>query len=76
MGSGYRGTLAQLDPPALARVRKWNIEALGRCKAIATNVVYAVARKRSRGREGISAKRLDCSNSDVGAAQRKHVEAE
>jgi ubiquinone/menaquinone biosynthesis C-methylase UbiE len=76
MGSGYRGTLAQLDPPALARVRKWNIEALGRCKAIATNVVYAVARKHSRGREQISAKTLDCPNSDVGAAQGKHVEAE
>lgn len=42
MGSGYRGTLAQLDPATLARVRERNLEALGGCKAIETNVIYAI----------------------------------
>ncbi len=43
MGSGYRGTLAQLDPATLGRVRQKNLAAMPRCKAIETNVVYAVA---------------------------------
>lgn len=45
MGSGYRGTLAHLDVAALARVRTKNIVALNGCEAIATNVIYAVARR-------------------------------
>lgn len=44
MGSGYRGTLAQLDPATMARVREKNLAGIG-CKAITTNVVYAVATK-------------------------------
>jgi ubiquinone/menaquinone biosynthesis C-methylase UbiE len=45
MGSGYRGTLAQLDASTPARVREKNLAAIKGCKAIATNVVYAVAKK-------------------------------
>jgi ubiquinone/menaquinone biosynthesis C-methylase UbiE len=45
MGSGYRGTLAQLHAETLARVRERNLSRLGGCGAIATNVVYAVAVK-------------------------------
>ncbi|QGM45867.1 class I SAM-dependent methyltransferase [Methylocystis heyeri] len=45
MGSGYRGTLAQLDPPTLDRVRERNLAGLGQSEAIAVNVVYSVARK-------------------------------
>lgn len=45
MGSGYRGTLAQLDAETLAKVRDTNLALLGRCGAIATNVVYGVAVK-------------------------------
>lgn len=45
MGSGYRGTLAHLDASTLARVREKNLAAISGCKAIATNVVYAVAKK-------------------------------
>lgn len=45
MGSGYRGTLAQLDPAALARVRERNLAALLDCNHITTNVVYSVATK-------------------------------
>lgn len=42
MGSGYRGTLAQLDSATLARVRERNLVALTDCRAISTNVVYAI----------------------------------
>ncbi len=45
MGSGYRGTLRQLDVATLARVRESNLAMLGQCDAITTNVVYAVASK-------------------------------
>ncbi|KAF2989301.1 class I SAM-dependent methyltransferase (plasmid) [Methylocystis sp. MJC1] len=45
MGSGYRGTLAQLNAATLARVREKNLAAILGCKAIATNVVYGVATK-------------------------------
>lgn len=47
MGSGYRGTLAQLDAEALALVRKQNLAQLDESQvdAIATNVIYAVATK-------------------------------
>lgn len=45
MGSGYRGTLAQLDAAAFARVRERNLASLAGCEAIATNVVYGVATK-------------------------------
>ncbi|HZE88048.1 MAG TPA: ubiquinone biosynthesis protein UbiE, partial [Verrucomicrobiae bacterium] len=47
MGSGYRGTVDQLDPPARERVRSANLryaEAHG-VRAIRADVVYAVARK-------------------------------
>jgi len=47
MGSGYRGTLAQLDADTFARVRNLNLLRLdeGRVRSISTNVVYAVATK-------------------------------
>jgi ubiquinone/menaquinone biosynthesis C-methylase UbiE len=47
MGSGYRGTLEQLDTEALALVRKKNLAQLDESQvdAIATNVIYAVAAK-------------------------------
>jgi len=45
MGSGYRGTLAQLDVPTLGRVRDRNLALLSKCDAITTNVVYGVAAK-------------------------------
>lgn len=47
MGSGYRGTLAQLDPEAFSRVRDRNLARLREsgAKSIETNVVYAVAAK-------------------------------
>ncbi|BDV40955.1 class I SAM-dependent methyltransferase [Methylocystis bryophila] len=45
MGSGYRGTLAQLDAAAFTRVRDRNLALLGQCSAITTNVVYGVAKK-------------------------------
>jgi ubiquinone/menaquinone biosynthesis C-methylase UbiE len=49
MGSGYRGTLAQLDAEALAHVREKNLAHLNKHQvdAIATNVIYAVATKAS-----------------------------
>lgn len=43
MGSGYRGTLTQLDGATLARVRERNLALLERCEAITTNVLYSVA---------------------------------
>jgi SAM-dependent methyltransferase len=49
MGSGYRGTLAQLDPETFSRVRETNLSLLRASGAtsIETNVLYAVAAKRS-----------------------------
>jgi SAM-dependent methyltransferase len=43
MGSGYRGTLAQLDAATFSRVREKNLALLGQCEAITTNVLYSVA---------------------------------
>jgi SAM-dependent methyltransferase len=48
LGSGYRGTIEQLDPEARERVRQANLKyahdtQLG---SVVTNVVYAIARKR------------------------------
>ena len=48
MGSGYRGTLAQLDAASLARVRHKNLASLAECKAMTTNVVYGVTGVRLR----------------------------
>jgi ubiquinone/menaquinone biosynthesis C-methylase UbiE len=45
MGSGYRGTLAQLDTTTFARVRDRNLALIGQRAAITTNVVYSVAIK-------------------------------
>jgi SAM-dependent methyltransferase len=47
MGSGYRGTLAQLDPETLSRVREQNLAQLREngATSIETNVLYAVATK-------------------------------
>jgi SAM-dependent methyltransferase len=42
MGSGYRGTLAQLDAATLARVRTRNLALLQGCAAINTDVLYSV----------------------------------
>ncbi|WP_210165048.1 hypothetical protein [Methylosinus sp. PW1] len=49
MGSGYRGTLAQLDFETFSRVRETNLSLLRASGAtsIETNVLYAVAAKRS-----------------------------
>lgn len=47
LGSGYRGTLEQLDPEARERVRQANLSLVqkSRIQVVETNVVYAVARK-------------------------------
>jgi ubiquinone/menaquinone biosynthesis C-methylase UbiE len=47
MGSGYRGTLAQLDRETLAQVRRENLSCLdeSQVNAITTNVIYALAKK-------------------------------
>jgi len=45
MGSGYRGTLAQLDARTFDCVREKNLARLMQCDAIAANVVYSVAAK-------------------------------
>lgn len=47
MGSGYRGTLAQLDRATLENVRAENLRLLaeGRVNRLETDVIYAVARK-------------------------------
>ncbi|MDD5463086.1 MAG: class I SAM-dependent methyltransferase [Methylococcales bacterium] len=47
MGSGYRGTLAQLDIETLAQVRRKNLSCLdeNQVNAITTNVIYALAKK-------------------------------
>ena len=47
LGSGYRGTIEQLDPGARERVRQANLTSVqnSRIRAVDTNVVYAVARK-------------------------------
>lgn len=47
MGSGYRGTLEQLDKDALERVRQGNLSRLVKAQTstIETNVIYAVATK-------------------------------
>jgi len=51
MGSGYRGTLEQLDAESLAQVRTTNLSHLDedRVQAITTNVVYAIADKSGKG---------------------------
>jgi ubiquinone/menaquinone biosynthesis C-methylase UbiE len=51
MGSGYRGTLEQLDAESFAQVRTANLSRLDedRVQAITTNVVYAVAGKSGKG---------------------------
>ncbi|CAN2536179.1 2-phytyl-1,4-beta-naphthoquinone+methyltransferase,+chloroplastic [Methylocapsa aurea] len=48
MGSGYRGTLAQLDPETFSRVRETNLSLLRKSAAtsIETNVLYAIAAKK------------------------------
>ena len=45
IGSGYRGTITQLDATTVARVRERNLASLGQCDSIATNVVYRLAFK-------------------------------
>lgn len=47
LGSGYRGTLEQLDADTVDRVRQENLSRLAnkRVNAIETNVIYAVATK-------------------------------
>lgn len=49
MGSGYRGTLAQLDPETFSRVRETNLSLLRASGAtsIETKVLYALAAKKS-----------------------------
>ncbi|HEY8159109.1 MAG TPA: class I SAM-dependent methyltransferase [Methylobacter sp.] len=50
MGSGYRGTLEQLDTDTLDRVRQGNLSRLVKeqVNAIETNVIYAVATKEDK----------------------------
>jgi ubiquinone/menaquinone biosynthesis C-methylase UbiE len=45
MGSGYRGTIDQLDPAAREQVRDENLQFIqrGSVQAVETNVVYAIA---------------------------------
>jgi hypothetical protein len=47
MGSGYRGTIEQLDPEARLRVRKTTLDHLSAhgVASLETNAVYAIARK-------------------------------
>ena len=47
LGSGYRGTLEQLDPESRERVRRANLEYVHRTgiRAVEANVVYAIATK-------------------------------
>lgn len=47
MGSGYRGTIDQLDAPTLARVREKNMDFIrqSRLAAVEANVIYAVTVK-------------------------------
>jgi ubiquinone/menaquinone biosynthesis C-methylase UbiE len=47
LGSGYRGTIEQLDPAARDRVRHATLDSLSRNKvrSVETNAVYAIARK-------------------------------
>jgi hypothetical protein len=49
LGSGYRWTVEQMNRETVARVREANIEAIKRngVTSIETNVIYAVASKRS-----------------------------
>lgn len=48
VGSGYRGTLEQLDAEALARVRTANLNYIRHAgiRSVEANVVYAIAMKR------------------------------
>lgn len=47
LGSGYRGTLEQLDPVARDRVRRATLDSLSKneVRSVETNAVYAIARK-------------------------------
>jgi hypothetical protein len=47
LGSGYRGTLEQLDSAARERVRQANLDYIRRSglRAVEANVVYAIANK-------------------------------
>jgi hypothetical protein len=47
LGSGYRGTIEQLDLAARERVRKANLDFIrgSGIKAVEVNVVYAIAQK-------------------------------
>jgi hypothetical protein len=47
LGTGYRGTVEQLDAHAFARVRTTNLEFVVQSgiKAVEANVVYALATK-------------------------------
>src|SRR5262245_339241 len=47
LGSGYRGTIDQLDPEACESVRAANLDAIRRTgiRSVEANVVYALARK-------------------------------
>jgi hypothetical protein len=47
MGSGYRGTVAQLDPADQERLRLANLEFITRTslRSLESNVVYATGKK-------------------------------
>lgn len=47
LGSGYRGTIEQLNPEARERVRKATVDYMSRreVRSVETNAVYALARK-------------------------------
>jgi len=47
LGSGYRGTLEQMDPAARERVREANFDYIrtSGIRSVEANVIYAIARK-------------------------------
>ena len=45
LGTGFRGTIEQLDPAARERVRATNLSSLGEIRSVEVNSLYAVAEK-------------------------------
>ena len=45
MGSGYRGTISQLNASSFMKVRETNLAAIKDISAITTNVIYSVSKK-------------------------------
>ena len=45
MGSGYRGTISQLNASDFIKIREANLAAIKDISAITTNVIYSVSKK-------------------------------